>query len=358
MREGKTMNVMIGWILLSIFVLIGSYLLSILMFSKSDLRTFYVALPAESFAFVTKGGDPVRIIYNSKKFKLVDAANHTMGKFVEITEGGDEKQKLGPIEEMLGVRFIGIPFVNSLLVKKDMKWFKVGTATFVEEKGNISTFAITHTFGFKLPELTLGRDIGKVKTGTKKSRNDQKMQRILVDLFFTLQAFIRDPYKAIVETNWMTGTEGKLSRNTQATLGTMSQDELIADQGQSQLVENIIKDLANIQVYGAEFEKDKIVYFDYKLAGNPDDVKRVLGANTERFVKEQEAAGIRAVKAAQQEGLKTQEQIMVKAIKNLIAGGMTSDQAERIVRQMLDTEALKETKVTTYVKSGSVTTAV
>lgn len=346
----------LGWISLSVFVLMLAYIIAILMYSKSGLNTFYVALPANRFAFVTKGGEVIRIIYNSARMKLIKADGFPMGKFVPRDPSGkdpDELQKLGPIEEWLGVWYVGIPFVHGLLGKK-LHWISPDDPEFKEKKDEVFDFAITKTFGYNLQELTLGK--------TKKTRGatdrSQASQGILVDIKLTTQVTIVDPYKAIIETDWMAGTESALTRNVQSTLGGMDQDKLIAqksteDNKKCKLVQNILDDLDPIQAYGVEFDRDKIVYKDYSVAGDADQRKKINDANTKKFEEDQRAAGIRAVKRAEQEDMLVLQEIVLDLIKKLVEEGTSKEEAQRTAREMLRTRALTGTPLNTLVEGGA-----
>ncbi len=362
-------SVRVYHVCLGFLLTVGVYLLAAFIYAKSGLNTFYVTLPINRFAFVTKGGEVVGIIYNSKNMKLIECDGYPLGKFVDLGARGKVLQTLGPVERLLGIRFVGVPFIHGLLERR-MSWFSVEGGKFVEHKDEpITTFAITKTFGFKLPELVLGRDSDKDKPGKKQTGDDQKLERILVNILLMLQGTIDDPHLAIIATNWMNGVQGKLMRFVQAFLGHTSQDELIEQRAPKKseggepvseycdLVQEIIDNIGEIQVYGVTFESKKITYVDYELAGKPEDIEKIRIANTTRYVKNQEAAGIKAVKRANQEDMLAQQEILLSTIKKLIKEGMSPDQAERISREMLRTKGLSETKLGTLVESGSNVTA-
>ena len=366
-----TIIVFIMFMAITFLVLAATYVFAAILFSKSGVNMFYVALPVNRMAFVQKGGKVVRMIYNSNNVKLIadfDTTVYPLGKFVPISDPRESLQKQGPVEKMLGIYYIGIPFVHSLM-GKSLNWISVEGVKFNEHTNEVKyEFAITKTFGFDLKGLTLGRDSdnGKDKGKGKKQADDQKMQRILVNLKFMLQCFIENPYRALIETNWMASVEAKLSALEQKVLGTTSQDELIARKIKDgdtycELVQILINNKSEIETFGVTFEDKKITYIDYELAGGTETVQKIQAANTKRFEKEQEAAGIRAIKSAEQEDLLTQKKIMIETIRDLMAKNkdMTIDQAERIALSMMRTKALTETKVTTLVEGGAnVTTAI
>ena len=316
------------------------------------------------FAFVIKGGEVIKIIYNSKNMKLINEINYPLGKFVSKNLPGEEIQQLGPVERLLGIRFIGIPFIHTLLEKK-MSWISVEGSNFIERKDQpISTFAITKTFGFNLKELVLGKDSDNEKTRENSEGDDQKFERILVNIKFMLQATIEDPHLAFVATNWVAGVEGKLMRFVQSFLGHTSQDELIEQKAPKkgvdgkatycQLVQEVIDNMAEIQTYGVTFETEKVTYVDYELAGGTENVARIQAANTQRFEKNQEAAGIRAIKIAEQEDMREQKKILLETIKELTKDGdMSVEQAERIALSIMRTKALAETGLGTLVEGGA-----
>jgi len=373
------MTIIIGLVMfaaITFLVLVATYLLAAVMFSKSDVKMFYVALPVNRMAFVQKGGKVVRIIFNSNNVKLVadpDTTVYPLGKFVPKSDSREGLQKQGPVEKLFGIHYVGIPFIHSLM-GKSLNWIGVDGVKFTEHANELKyEFAITKTFGFDLKGLALGRDSdnGTVKGKGKKLADDQKMQRILVNLKFMLQGFIENPYRALIETNWMASVEAKLTSFEQSVLGMTSQDELIArkkaknadgtDSKYSELVKIIIDNKKELEAFGVTFEDEKITYIDYELAGGKETVEKIQAANTKRFEKEQEAAGIRAIKSAEQEDLLTQKKIMVDTIKDLMSKNptMTIDQAERIALSMMRAKALTETKVTTLVEAGAnVTTAI
>jgi len=346
---------------LAFVILTVTYLVAALIYSRSDVNTFYKALPVNRFAIVKKGGDPKRIIYNSSNVKLIadpDGTKYPFGKFIPINHPGEELQELGPVEKLLGIRYVGIPFIHSLLEKK-LTWITVddGKTFSPHPEEKVSTFAITKTFGFILKELALGRDSDGDKS-VKPDGDDQKMQRILVNLKFLLQAFIENPHRAIVETNWMAGVEAKLSSFEQPVLGRTSQDELIArkipEGGRyCELVQAIIDNKNELETFGVTFEEEKITYVDYDLAGGTEEVSKIQAANTKRFEKKQEAAGIREVKAAEQEGARVQQQLFLKTVTELKVAGFDQETAERMARDFLKTIYITQTGLTTYVEGGS-----
>ena len=349
---------MIGFVLLGIVFVVLAYVGAAIAFAHYELGTFYAVIPPDRFGVVVRGRDPVGLVYNSLKFKLIYDARCPLGKFVLRSEPGEELQKLGWFEEMLGVRLIGIPFIHSLLTKK-LSWYSVDGSDLVEKKEqSVSFFAITKTFGFKPKELTLGSDTNSSQSPSQgqkpgKKKDDQKLQRILVNLMYSVQCTIEDVYLAIISTDWMVGTEAMLGRYSQSTLGTLSQDELIADTGRGQLVTNIISNLPDIEVYGVRFDKDKIVYMDYELAGGEDVAKRIQEANTRRYESEQEAAGTRLKKAASQQDLAEQGKFLLQTVQQLVKKGLTAEKAAEVAQSMLKNQALKETKVQTYVEGGA-----
>jgi hypothetical protein len=341
-------------------VVTAVYFLAAIMYAQSDVNTFYKTLPINRFAFVIKGGKVVRIIYNSESMKLIEAAGFPLGKFVKKEkkdEEEDELQKLGPVEKLLGVRYIGIPFIHSLLEKK-LSWIVVEGNLFKPNDGKIvSTFAITKTFGYVLKNLTLGSDSFEEGSAEAKKpkKNDREYERLLVNIKLMLQGTIVDPHEAIIATDWMASVEAKLTRFVQYFLGGTSQDELIAQKAaKNQLVQTIIDNKDELESFGVTFEERKITYSGYELAGDKDNITKVQAANTERFSKSQEAAGIREIKAAQQQDLLTQQAIMADTINKLTKeAGMSVEQAERLVLSMLRTKALGETKLGTLVEGGA-----
>jgi hypothetical protein len=338
-------------------VVTAVYFLAAIMYAQSGVNTFYKTLPINRFAFVVKGGKVVRIIYNSESMKLIEATGFPLGKFVKIKEDGEELQKLGPVEKLLGVRYIGIPFIHSLLEKK-LSWIVVEGNLFKPNDGKIiSTFAITKTFGFVLKNLTLGSDsFNKGPTdGKTPKKDDRGYERLLVNIKLMLQGTIVDPHEAIIVTDWMASVEAKLTRFVQYFLGGTSQDELIAlKAAKNELVQVIIDNKNELESFGVTFEEPKITYSGYELAGDKDNITKVQAANTERFSKAQEAAGIREIKAAQQQDLLTQQAIMADTINKLTKeAGMSVEQAERLVLSMLRTKALGETKLGTLVEGGA-----
>lgn len=348
------------------------YIGSIIAFSRSDLNTFYVTLPVNRFAFVTKGGEVTKIIYNSKDMKLVADPKCPLGKFVPLKDK-DGNDTPGPelhgtpstIENFLGVRYVGIPFIHSLLEKK-MSWISVEGGKFIERKDqSIWNFAITKTFGFYLKELVLGRDSDKDTPGKKPVGDDNKLERILVNIEVMMQGVVECPHLALIATNWMAGVEAKLTRVVQGFLGHTSQDELIEQRKPKKnadgkktseycdLVQEIIDNLPEIQVYGVSFDPKMITYVDYKLAGGEENVKKIQAANTKLFEKKQEAAGIKETKAADQEDMRTQKVIMIETIRELTAQGLSLEQAERIALSMMRTKGLAETGLGTLVEGGA-----
>jgi hypothetical protein len=255
------------------------------------------------------------------------------------------------------VRYIGIPFIHSLLEKK-LSWIVVEGNLFKPNDGKIiSTFAITKTFGFVLKNLTLGSDsFNKGPTdGKTPKKDDRGYERLLVNIKLMLQGTIVDPHEAIIVTDWMASVEAKLTRFVQYFLGGTSQDELIAlKAAKNELVQVIIDNKNELESFGVTFEEPKITYSGYELAGDKDNITKVQAANTERFSKAQEAAGIREIKAAQQQDLLTQQAIMADTINKLTKeAGMSVEQAERLVLSMLRTKALGETKLGTLVEGGA-----
>lgn len=356
---------LVAYFCLAFLVIMVTYLVAVILFSKSDLNTFYIALPVNRFAFVERGGKITRIIYNSETMKLIADKECPLGKFVPIGEPGEELQKLGSVEKMLGVRLIGIPFIHTLLGKKT-SWISVKGSSFVERKDIlIYTFAITKTFGFRLKELTLGRDSDKETSKDKTKGDDQKLERILVDILMMLQGVIYDPHLAIIATDWVDGVEGKLQRFVQAFLGHTSQDELIEQKAPQKddrgvitspycpLVQELLNNIDEIQTYGVTFEPKKITYVRYELAGEADAIRAIRAANTKRFEKGQEAAGIKAIKSANQEDMREQQEIIRQTVKDLVADGMSMEQAKEIALSMLRQKGLSETNLTTLFEAGA-----
>ncbi len=362
-QTGGSMNV-IMWSLFGVclaFVMATTvYIIAALAYAKSDVNIFYKNLPVNRFAFRTRGGIPIGIMYNSSNVKLVanpDTTKYPFGQFVSMNDPRPEIQQLGPVEKMLGIRCIGIPFVHGLLEKK-LSWITVEGKTFTEHpEEKISTFAITKTFGFILKGLALGRNSDgnpKVKT----DGDDQKFERILVNIKFMLQGFIENPYRAIVETSWMAGVEAKLTSFSQPILGRTSQDELIARKVPAggkycELVQAIIDNMAELETFGVKFEEEKITYVDYDLAGEPDEIKKIQAANTERFEKKQKAAGIRETKSAEQEGARVQQQLFLETVTKLLKKGFNQETAERMARDFLKTIYITQTGLSAYAEGGS-----
>ncbi len=360
----------VGFILNAICITVVAfaavYITLILLFARSDLNTFYVALPANRFAFVQKGGKIVRIIYNSESMKLVDEAGFPMGKFVDKSDPRPELQRRGFIEELFGVWWVGIPYIHELRGEK-LSWIDPEDSEFKIQSKKVFTFAITKNFGFKLEELTLGSSNQTPKGGN--TSGAQTAQGITVDILLTSQVTIRDPHKAIIETDWMEGVESKLSRNLSGSLGNMTQDSLIAQKKKNMvggvnkecdLVQAIIDDVDDVgNPYGVELDTKRIVYRDYHIAGDPEQKKRVNEANTKKFEKDQEAAGIKAVKQAEQEDMRTQQAILMDLIAQLQKDphNMSAEQAERVALQMLRTKALATTELSTLVEGGASVTA-
>lgn len=345
--------VTIGIILLAVVFVCLAYVGAAIAYAHYQIGTFYGNIPPDRFGIVVRGLDPIRVIYNSLKYKLIYDKDCPLGKFVLRTEAGEDLQKLGWMEEWLGLRFIGFPFIHSLL-KKKLSWYSVDGTDLIENKDRVvSNFAITKTFGFKPKELALGSD----KKPTKGRKDDRKLQRILVNLMYSIQCTVEDVYKAIISTDWMAGTEAMFGRYSQSTLGTMSQDELIADVGRGQLVQNIIANLPEIEKYGVRFDKDRIVYMDYELAGGPAVANRIQEANTKRYEGEQTAVNTRQAEIAKQAGLEEQRKILLQMVKGFIASGMSPEEAGRLARQTLETQGLIGTKVQTYVAGTTGVTA-
>ncbi|MEI6528755.1 MAG: hypothetical protein WCO10_03775 [bacterium] len=333
----------------------GGWLLLAYMFAKADLNILYKIVPPERFGFIVSLGTVRGVIYNSNRYKLVYDAKMEYGKFVEKTNS--EKQKLGPVESLLGIRFIGIPFLHGLF-KKELSWtIRDPQGKFIPRKEEKCLFAITKTFGFVLKDLTLGGD-----SDGSSGQNDagQKDQLIEVNIHLTAQLVIFDPYMAIVKTDSMMGTETKLTRCVQSYLGRTSQNELVRQKGdQCDLIKEIIEDKSSIEAFGVTFDNKKLTYVDYELAGGEETSNRIRKANTERYEASQKAIRIGMEKEAEQKGMLAQQKVIVDMIKQLIAEGMSPEQAERIVNEMLRTkrvENLGGTGVTTYVEGGASTT--
>lgn len=341
------------------------YLIAVLMFAKSDLREFYVTLPVNRFAFIIKGGEIVRVIYNSKDAKLIKQDGYPLGKFVLKSELGLELQELGPVERMLGIRFVGIPFVHSVMEKK-LSWIGVEGVKFTtHENEKVWNFAITHTFGFNLQELTLGGDSDNgMNDQSEENSKTQKLQRILVDVQMILQGWIVNPHLAIITTDWMAGVEGKLKRSVQNYLGRTSQDELINQKSakgqQCELVREIVDNIGELQVYGVTFEQEKITYVDYKLSGGPENAAAIQKANNEKYVGQQEANKIRSKKIAEQADSREQVEIFMKMNAELLAKGYSQSDAKEMVQSFMKTTAMVKTGIGTWVEGGAtgITTAI
>jgi hypothetical protein len=364
-----TMNTILWvlfWTCLTFLVITAWYLIAALMFSKSNVNTFYIAIPVNRFAFVTKGGVSVGIIFNSNNVKLIadpDTTKYPFGKFVPKDADGEDLQKLGPIEKMLGIRYIGIPFIHGLL-KKKLTWETVEGKTLTKHtEEEVCFFAITKTFGFTLEGLALGRDSDGNPIPV--TGDDQGFERILVDLKFALQGFIENPYRAIVETNWMAGVKAKLSSFAQPVLGRTSQDELIARKKADgsrhcELVQAILDNRVELETFGVTFEEEKITYIDYDLAGDEATKKKIQDANTERFDKKQKAAGIRETKKAEQADAEELQRIILDLdIKLKNQGYNDTEQRQAMIQTFLKTQAMVKTSLNTWVDGGGgVTTAI
>lgn len=344
---------------------IGLWLLAAILYSLSDLQTFYFRLPVNMLAFVTKGGKVVRVIYNSVNMKLVYDRSCPLGKFVLKTEPGQDLQQLGPVEKLLGLRWIGLPYIHSLLGEKH-SWWSVNGSKFTEHKDEvIYTLKITNTFGFKLKDLALGWDSDKITAGRKRKGQNQEVERILVNILLILQATIRDPHLAFIATDWMASVEGKLMRFVQAYLGHTNQDELIemkagvdangVKKPYCDLVQELIDNLGEIQDFGVDFEEKRITYVDYELGGDPDNAKRIQAANTTLFEKNKEAAGIRAVKAAKQADAAELQRITLDYDDKLKRRGYSEEARRLMVADFLKANAMDKTGLTTWVEGGGQT---
>lgn len=348
---------------------IGAYILAALLFSKnSDMLTFYITLPNNRFAFRTKGGNIIGIMHNVEGYKLVEATGFPYGKFVPDTDPRKELQKIGPIEELLGARFVGIPFIHGIFQKK-MTW--VDSATFVAHNNEtVWNFAVTKTFGYLLKDLTLGGDSDsgmsegnkpKNQEQTKEEDDVQKRQRLKVNIKLLLQQVVEGPHEAMVNTNSMAGTEAKLSRIVQGYLGKTSQDELIEQKTEPgerycPLVKTIVSNILDLQNFGLTFSKEKITYVRYELAGSPETIARIEEANNKKYVASQEAAALRLINAAKQEGLKGQRLAIKEILTDCVEQNMTSEEARDIilsVMQAKQVENLADTQVTTYIAGGA-----
>ena len=349
------------WVCLGFLTLTLSYIIIALAYAKSGVNTFYIALPINRYAFVTKGGKVIRIIYNSATMKLVDpkAKNgYPMGKFVPISDKRAPLQVLGPVEKLLGIRYIGIPFVHSLL-QKNMSWIAIEGGQFKpQENKPVSTFAITKTFGFNLKGLTLGSDNDKPGSGDKPKGDDQKLQRILVNVKLMLQAIMDDPHRAIIATSWMASVESKLMRRVQNTLGHTSQDELIEQKSvvgstNCEIVQDIIDNIREIQTFGVKFEKENITYVDYELAGGEETIKRIQTANTARYEGEQEAAKTKAKKIAEQADAQEIQRLAIELDQKLKEAGYSNEERKDMVQNFMKTSAMVKTGLQTWVEAGS-----
>jgi len=329
-----------------------------LMYAKNNIGEFYFTLKINRFAFVVKGGVVTKVIYNIPGVKLIKDNNCPIGKFVPISEPGKELQKLGPIEKLFGIYFVGIPGFHSILEKK-LTWSTFDGSEFTEHKDEVvNSFAYTKTFGFDLEGLTLGGD--KNNTLENGDRDGQKLQRIDVDIKMLLQGTIVYPYKAIFLTNWITGTKGKLMRIVQSFLGKASQDELIDQEGNDcDLVKEIKNNITAIEVYGVKFDPDKITYVDYSLSGDKDEIAAIKKADNENYIATQEAAGTKRRQRAEQEGMVAQREVVVSMAKDLKAEGFDTDHIAMMTASMFRSrglESLRHTGLTTFVEGGAAAT--
>ncbi len=289
--------------------------------------------------------------------KLVKEDGFPLGRLVPMTENGKDLQKLGPVEELLGIRYVGIPFIHSILEKK-ASWISVDGTTFHSKNEVIWNFAITKTFGYNLKELALGRNSDGNPQPENKN-DDRKLQRILVNVRLMLQGTIEDPHLALIATDWMAGTEGKLSRFVQGFLGYTSQDELIMQKAPTkggvhcELEQVIVDNKRNLEVYGVTFDEEKITYIDYDFAGGTENANKIQEANTKLYVAEQEALGIRARKQAEQSDMKEQREITLQTVKDLIGQGLSKEQALAMALSMMRTKGLAETNLSTLVEGGA-----
>lgn len=344
------------FVAITFLVLVTTYVLAAIMFSKSGVNMFYVALPVNRFAIVTKGGDPVKIIYNSKNARLVadpDKEKYPLGKFILINSdgstSGEDLQKLNAVEKLLGIRQIGIPFIHGLLEKK-MSWITIeGTTLKKSDPTPITEFAIVKTFGYKLEGLTLGKNSDGAEP------DEEQMQRIKVSLKFGLQGFIENPHRAIIETNWMEDTRAKLVSFEQPVLGRSNQDELIArkilSSGNCEQIQAIIDNKAELEIYGVTFDPKNMTYIGYELEGV--DAERIQTANTERYEKKQKAAGMRETKTADQADAKELRQIILDMDKELKGQGYSKKDRKEMIEVFLETHGIVKTSVVTLVKGGA-----
>lgn len=340
-----------------------TYLVSALLFARGELLTWYYTLPANRFAFIEKGGELVKIIYNSKEVKLVWDKDCKLGKFVDLSDPRPDLQSLGPVEQLLGIRFVGIPGIHNIKIK-EMTWNGVdGSKLVPHNKIVVSNFAISKTFGFNLEGLTIGRDSDKDKSGDKPTGDDQNLERIMVNIRLLAQARIFDPHKAIISLDWVSSVQAKLMRFIQGFLGHTSQDELIEQKAKPgkkycDLIQELLDNKAELECFGVSFEDEKLTYVDYELTGV--DAAKIQEANTTKFTKNKEAEGIKALKIAAQEDMREQKKIMLETVIELTANNkMTMEQALPVALSMMRVKGMTETSLGTLVEGGAnVTTAI
>ena len=346
------MNIFFFLLMLIVMVILyaGLYVLIAYLCAMNEVLQFYVSIPANHFAIVAKTttkGTPVRLLYNSKGMKLIKADGFPLGKLVPLSEEGEDLQKLSWIEEKLGIWFIGIPFLRRLYVQDDSEWNRVEMAnkeskdTFVYKRGSIHFFSISNLYGFIMPNLELGGKIG------------QEKQRIPVIIYTQGQATIENPYLAIIHTKWMPGSQNMLIESIRSSLGLMTEDDLIGEAEAGLLVKKMVDRVETIRKeFGVILSK--LTYVDYDLTGSDEEKGRMEKSGTQLVVDTREAQGTEKKLAAEQTPMREQGKILLELIEKLVEERkLTTEQATMVAMQMLRSQGIQKTKLSTLVESGS-----
>ncbi len=241
------------------------------------LEILYMKIDPERYAIVLIGSDPRRILWNSTDFILVFSNDpgvmkkFPLGRFIPVNEQLKPTDylgpKLGPIEKLFGIRFIGIPWIHKLY-DPQLSWNGLGDdGGFVRHtKERRVQFSITSPFFIKVSNLRIGGDIDH----TTSSTDDDMVQRFQIALKYLIQTYAKDPIGSLFGTNWLPQMTTRLQTIIQPVMGKMSLDEFILLRMMSDnSLMTILKD-PSLGNWGREMMPELSSYSGFEFEGDTD----------------------------------------------------------------------------------------